>query len=284
MRALYLESAIYIVATPIGNLADITIRAIDVLGAVDFIAAEDTRHTRRLLDHLGISTKLVSYHEHNENEKANSLIDDVLSGKSIALVSDAGTPLISDPGHILVSMAKARGVKVVPIPGASAVIAALSSSGLPCGKFIYEGFLPVKNKAKENALELFRYEEKTVVFYESPHRIISTLELLAQMFPNRVLVIAREITKRFETISSGLTKELLSWSLEDVDQQKGEFVLILSGAPKEVEGDLLNQEKLLDRLLGYLPPKKAVQIVSEFFGGDKKRLYELAISKRNATS
>ncbi len=276
-----MESAIYIVATPIGNLSDITIRGLEVLRGVDFIAAEDTRHSRRLLEHHGISAKLVSYHEHNESEKALYLISEVQKGRSIALVSDAGTPLISDPGHTLVSLAKKEGVKVVPIPGPSALITALSASGLPCGKFIYEGFLPVKQKAKRDLLELFRYEVKSVVFYESPHRIVSSLEVLADLFPGRVLVIARELTKRFETITSGFTEELLSWTLADDDQQKGEFVLILSGASKQVDEDLLSQEKLLSRLVEYLPPKKAVQVVTEFYGGDKKALYEKAVSIRN---
>src|SRR5690606_24334756 len=149
---------------------------------VDLIAAEDTRHTRRLLDHHGISTKLVAYHEHNEAEKSLVIIGLVLEGKSVALVSDAGTPLISDPGHTLVSMAKKESVKVIPVPGPSAVIAALSASGLPCGKFIYEGFLPAKKKAKKDLLELFRCEARTVVFYESPHRVVNTLEVLVELF------------------------------------------------------------------------------------------------------
>jgi 16S rRNA (cytidine1402-2'-O)-methyltransferase len=276
-----LESAIYIVATPIGNLSDITIRGLEVLRGVDLIAAEDTRHSRRLLDHHGISSKLVAYHEHNEAEKALYLIAEVQEGKSIALVSDAGTPLISDPGHVLVSLAKKNGVKVIPVPGPSALIAALSASGLPCGKFIYEGFLPVKQKAKRDFLELFRYEARTVVFYESPHRILSSLEVLADLFPGRHMVIARELTKRFETITSGLTEELLSWTQDDDNQQRGEFVLVLSGASRQGNEDLLNQEKLLARLVEYLPPKKAVQVVTEFFGGDKKSLYNRAVMIRN---
>lgn len=279
-----MESAIYIVATPIGNLSDITIRGLEVLRGVDLIAAEDTRHTRRLLDHHSISAKLVAYHEHNEAEKSLYLISEVQEGKSIALVSDAGTPLISDPGHTLVSLAKKEGVKVVPVPGPSALIAALSASGLPCGKFIYEGFLPVKQKAKRDFLELFRYEARTVVFYESPHRILSSLEALASLFPKRHLVIARELTKRFETITKGLTEELLSWTLTDDNQQRGEFVLVLSGASKQGDEDLLNQEKLLARLIEHLPPKKAVQIVTEFYGGDKKSLYNRAVSIRNEKS
>tara|TARA_R110001599_G_scaffold7297_4_gene35928 strand:- start:631 stop:1470 length:840 start_codon:yes stop_codon:yes gene_type:complete len=276
-----LESAIYIVATPIGNLSDITIRGLEVLREVDIIAAEDTRHTKRLLEHHGISAKLIAYHEHNETEKSQYVVDLVLGGQSVALVSDAGTPLISDPGHTLVSVAKKAGVKVIPVPGPSAVIAALSASGLPCGKFIYEGFLPVKKKAKTDLLELFRYEPKTVVFYESPHRILNTLEVLAELFPGRQLVIARELTKRFETIASGSTESLLSWTKADLNQQRGEFVLVLSGSPRLDDDELLNQEKLLARLVEYLPPKKAVQVVTEFYGGDKKALYDRAVSMRN---
>ena len=276
-----MESAIYIVATPIGNLSDITIRGLEVLREVDIIAAEDTRHTKRLLEHHGISAKLIAYHEHNETEKSQYVVDLVLGGQSVALVSDAGTPLISDPGHTLVSVAKKAGVKVIPVPGPSAVIAALSASGLPCGKFIYEGFLPVKKKAKTDLLELFRYEPKTVVFYESPHRILNTLEVLAELFPGRQLVIARELTKRFETIASGSTESLLSWTKADLNQQRGEFVLVLSGSPRLDDDELLNQEKLLARLVEYLPPKKAVQVVTEFYGGDKKALYDRAVSMRN---
>lgn len=279
-----MESAIYIVATPIGNLSDITIRGLEVLREVDVIAAEDTRHTRRLLDHHGISTKLVAYHEHNEAEKSQYIIGLVREGKSVALVSDAGTPLISDPGHTLVALAKKEGVRVVPIPGPSALVAALSVSGLACGKFIFEGFLPAKKKAKTDLLEQFRYEARTVVFYETPHRIVNTLEVLAQLFPERQVAIARELTKRFETITAGSAESLLSWTLGDENQQRGEFVLVLSGASRLVDDEFLNQEKLLARLVEYLPPKKAVQVVVEFYGGDKKALYEKAVTMKNETS
>ena len=276
-----MESAIYVVATPIGNLSDITIRGLEVLKEVDYIAAEDTRHSRRLLDYHGITAKLLAYHEHNESEKSQFIIDSVLEGKSVALVSDAGTPLISDPGHTLVSRAKLSGVKVIPVPGPSAVIAALSASGLPCGKFIYEGFLPAKQKAKRDVLESFSYENRSVVFYESPHRILDTLAVLADLYPERSLVIARELTKRFETITNGLAKDLLLWTQEDEDQQRGEFVLILSGVQKQVDVDVLSQERMLKRLIEYLPPKKAVQLVVECLGGDKKLLYARAVEMRN---
>lgn len=277
LRGWGLESAIYIVATPIGNLSDITIRGLDVLKAADIVAAEDTRHTRRLLDHHGITATLIAYHEHNEGDKSHVLVDKVKEGQSVALVSDAGTPLISDPGHVLVALAKREGVKVVPIPGPSALVAALSASGLPCGRFIYDGFLPVKRKAKSDALEAFRYETRTVVFYESPHRIVNTLEVLAELFPGRRLAIARELTKRFETITQGVVEDLLAWTIEDSDQQKGEFVLILSGADESCDEDVGTQERFLESLLAYMPPKKAVQLVVEFFGGDKKALYERSV-------
>ncbi len=279
-----MESAIYIVATPIGNLSDITIRGLEVLREVDYIAAEDTRHSRRLLDYHGISAKLLAYHEHNESEKSQFIIDSVLEGKLVALVSDAGTPLISDPGHTLVSKAKLSGVKVVPVPGPSAVIAALSASGLPCGKFIYEGFLPAKQKAKRDLLVSFRYESRSVVFYESPHRILDSLEVLADLYPERSLVIARELTKRFETITNGLAKDLLLWTQEDEDQQRGEFVLILAGAQRQADVDVLSQEVMLKKLIEHLPPKKAVQLVVECLGGDKKLLYARAVEMRNEMS
>lgn len=279
-----MESAIYVVATPIGNLADITMRGIDVLKNVDFVAAEDTRHTRRLLDYYGISAKLISYHEHNEDEKSNELIALVSSGKSIALVSDAGTPLISDPGHVLVSRARLAGIKVIPVPGASAAISALSVSGLPCGRFIFEGFLPVKQKAKKDYLESFRNEKRSVVFYESPHRIIDTLELLAELFPGRQICVARELTKRFETITTAATEFIFAFSKEDGDQQKGEFVIVLAGAIDVKGEDDLARERLLVKLLEHLPPKKAVQIVVDEFGGDKKELYAWSIVHKNERS
>lgn len=279
-----MESAIYVVATPIGNLADITMRGIDVLKNVDFVAAEDTRHTRRLLDYYGISAKLISYHEHNEDEKSNELIALVSSGKSIALVSDAGTPLISDPGHVLVSRARLTGIKVIPVPGASAAISALSVSGLPCGRFIFEGFLPVKQKAKKDYLESFRNEKRSVVFYESPHRIIDTLELLAELFPGRQICVARELTKRFETITTAATEFIFAFSKEDGDQQKGEFVIVLAGAIDVKGEDDLARERLLVKLLEHLPPKKAVQIVVDEFGGDKKELYAWSIVHKNERS
>ena len=274
-----MESALYIVATPIGNLKDITFRAVDVLGGVAVVAAEDTRHTKRLLDSLNIRAKMVSLHEHNEFERADSLLERVLRGESVALVSDAGTPLISDPGYILVEKAKARGVKVVPVPGPSAITAALSVSGVACGKFIFEGFLPAKTKAKRERIAQYEQETKTVVFYESPHRILATLEALADIYPNRILGIARELTKTFETVLNGNTRELLELVSSDSNQQKGEFVLVLEGAEKVERAAIdLDVERLLGLLLVELPPKKASAIVAEVLGVKKKDVYQLAIS------
>ena len=273
-----MESAIYIVATPIGNLSDITIRAIEILKSVDLVAAEDTRHTRKLLDHYDIRTKMVSLHDHNELQKSQGLVERVMDGGSLALVSDAGTPLISDPGHTLVNEAKKQGVKVVPIPGPSAIIAALCAAGIPCGKFIFEGFLPSKKKAKLDVLMGYSLERKAVVFYESPHRVLSTLECMLEVFGDRVIAVAREITKRFEMIKRGPIPELLDWMSRDNNQQKGEFVLILSGVTG-VEVTSSDQEKkvMLARLLTDLPPKKASAIVSDLLGGSKKEIYNLAL-------
>ena len=279
-----LEPALYVVATPIGNLEDMTPRAVETLRSVALIAAEDTRHTARLLGHFNIDTRLISVHEHNERQRIDTIVHQLASGASVALVSDAGTPLISDPGHVLVSRARLTGIKVIPVPGASAAISALSVSGLPCGRFIFEGFLPVKQKAKKDYLESFRNEKRSVVFYESPHRIIDTLELLAELFPGRQICVARELTKRFETITTAATEFIFAFSKEDGDQQKGEFVIVLAGAIDVKGEDDLARERLLVKLLEHLPPKKAVQIVVDEFGGDKKELYAWSIVHKNERS
>jgi len=277
-----LESAIYIVATPIGNLSDITLRALEVLSRVDVIAAEDTRHTRKLLDHHGISTRMASLHEHNESERAASMLEKVQQGASLALVSDAGTPLISDPGHVLVSLANKMGVKVVPVPGPSAVTAALSVCGIPCGRFIFEGFLPAKKKAKTDVLREYEDEKKAVVFYESPHRILDTLELMHEVFGDRVLTVARELTKRFETVRRDSLPLILEWVRTDLNQQKGEFVLVLQGSESEgLSASDAEKKALLMRLLVELPPKKASAVVADILGGAKKEIYNLALQLKN---
>lgn len=272
------EASLYIVATPIGNLDDITLRAIETLKKVDYVAAEDTRHSQRLMNHLGVTARLMALHEHNEREKSQALVDKVKEGKSIALVSDAGTPLISDPGYFLVKMAREQGVKVVPIPGVSAVVTALSVSGLPSDRFVFEGFLPAKQGAKSKCLEAFLYESRTVIFYESPHRILDTLKVMAEVFGvDRYLVVARELTKTFETIKGGTLRELCEWSAGDANQQKGEFVLLLDGVTDSPDASATEQDKMLKLLMDELPIKKASKIVSELVGGNKKELYQRAL-------
>lgn len=280
-----MESAIYIVATPIGNLSDITLRALEVLTNVDVIAAEDTRHTRKLLEHHGVSTRMASLHEHNEADRAASMLEKIAAGGSMALVSDAGTPLISDPGHVLVSLANELGLKVVPIPGPSAVTSALSVCGVPCGRFIFEGFLPAKKKAKTDVLLSYETEKKAVVFYESPHRILDTLEVMYDVFGDRVVGVARELTKRFETVKKDTLSSILEWVKADANQQKGEFVLVLQGSDSaELSASDAEKEKLLTRLLVELPPKKASAVVADILGGAKKDIYNLALKLKNDKS
>lgn len=272
------EASLYIVATPIGNLDDITLRAIETLKKVDFVAAEDTRHSQRLMNHLGVTAKLMALHEHNEREKSQALIDKVKDGKNIALVSDAGTPLISDPGYFLVKLAREQGVRVVPIPGVSAVVTALSVSGLPSDRFVFEGFLPAKLGAKTKRLDAFLYESRTVIFYESPHRILDTLKVMSEVYgADRYLVVARELTKTFETIKGDSLGALLEWAEGDANQQKGEFVLLLEGVVDSPDVSSTEQDKMLTLLMAEMPIKKATKIVSELVGGNKKELYQRAL-------
>lgn len=273
-----MESGIYVVATPIGNLADISFRALDVLKGVDVIAAEDTRHTKRLLDHYDISTRMISLHEHNERGRAEELLARVQSGESVALVSDAGTPLISDPGHILVKLARDRDVKLIPVPGASAITAVLSVAGIGAGRFIFEGFLPAKNKAKREVLEVAAQEARAVVYYESPHRLLATLKLMKELYPAREMVLAREVTKRFETIKRLPVSCMLDWVAEDENQQKGEFVLVLAGDEGSNDSSVdVDKARVMKVLLGELPPKKAAAVAASLYGGHKKDYYEEAI-------
>lgn len=218
---------LYIVSTPIGNLKDITLRAIEVLKSVDLIAAEDTRHTKILLSEYQINTPLTSYFEHNEKAKAENLFRQLKEGKNIALVTDAGTPGISDPGYRLVSLAKENGIPMTVIPGPTALIAALSLSGLPTDSFIFAGFLPVKSGGRRKVLESFKDESRTVIFYESPHRILKTLEDIKEVLNDPRVVVAREITKKFEEVRSGLASELLAHF--EKSTPKGEFVVLLKG-------------------------------------------------------
>ncbi len=275
-----LQNALYIVATPIGNLADITKRAVDILQAVDKIAAEDTRHSKQLLAHLGINTPLMALHEHNERQQAATLLAEIKQGAAIALISDAGTPLISDPGYYLVREAHVQGIKVVPIPGPSAVICALSASGLPTDRFCFEGFLPAKAQARINALQNLVAEQRTIVFYESPHRVLDSVQAMCDIFgPQRNITMARELTKQFETIFAGDLAQLVNFIQQDSNQQRGEIVLMLGGCEvAENKFDLTPAvEKILVTLLSELSVKQAVSLAVQITGVQKKILYARAV-------
>ncbi|MCA1805264.1 MAG: 16S rRNA (cytidine(1402)-2'-O)-methyltransferase [Xanthomonadaceae bacterium] len=270
---------LYIVATPIGNLDDISQRALQVLAKVDRIAAEDTRHSQRLLGHYGIRTPLGSLHEHNERQKVEGLLAELEQGLSIALISDAGTPLISDPGFPLVRAARERGIRVVPVPGCSAAICALSAAGLPTDRFVFEGFLPARGGQRENRLRELAGESRTLVFYESSHRILDSLASMAEVFGEaRRAVVARELTKTYETIRDGTLAELLEWMRADAQQQKGEFVVLVEGAPARASDALdAATERVLATLLEELSVKQSATLAAKLTGVAKKRLYERAL-------
>ncbi|MCK4674927.1 MAG: 16S rRNA (cytidine(1402)-2'-O)-methyltransferase [Gammaproteobacteria bacterium] len=268
---------LYLVATPIGNLADITQRAISVLNQVDIIAAEDTRHSQRLLSHLGIKTKLLAYHEHNEDRITPGLIADLESGKSIALISDAGTPLINDPGYRLVSQAHGRDVKVVPVPGACAAIAALSAAGLATDAFTFEGFPPAKHGTRMHFFERLDQERRTMIFYVSCHRIIETLKDMQSIFgENRRVTFARELSKTFETIKRMELCALISWVEADENQRKGEIVLVVEGVVTEVVADA-QLDFYLSILLAELPLKQTVNLAVKMTGLNKNDVYRRAL-------
>ena len=258
------QGVLYVVATPIGNLQDITARALEVLRSVSRVAAEDTRHSRKLLAHYGIATPLVALHEHNERDITQRLLPSLAAGEDIALVSDAGTPLISDPGFYLVRAARQAGIRVVPVPGASALIAALSVAGLPTDRFYFEGFLPSRQAARLRRLEALQAETVTLVFFESSHRILACLADMAGVFgAAREATLARELTKTFETIHHGTLAELLAWIEADSNQQKGEFVVLLQGASASAGGDVdAAAGRVLALLLAELPLRQAVALDS----------------------
>lgn len=276
-----LPATLYLVATPIGNLADITQRAIAVLSQVDIIAAEDTRHSQRLLSHLGISKPLQAYHEHNEQAATPKLLAALEAGKSIALISDAGTPLISDPGYRLVSQAQARQISTVPVPGVCAAIAALSAAGLPTDAFTFEGFPPAKHGMRLRFFEQLAAQRRTMIFYVSCHRIIDTLLDMQQVFGSERLVgFAREITKTFETIRCLPLVELIDWVRSDENQRKGEIVLVLEGCT-EVEADDARVDHYLSILLAELPVKQAVALVVKLTGEHKNDVYKRALALKD---
>ncbi len=271
---------LFIVATPIGNLEDISQRAVRILSEVSLIAAEDTRHSKKLLAHLGIKTPILSLHAHNEQDRIPQLLSHLSSGADLALISDAGTPLISDPGQSLVREAVQAGFSVVPIPGPCALIAALSAAGLPASRFVFEGFLPVKSAARLERLKVLQSETRTWVLYESPHRIMGLInDMIKVLGVDRYIVIGRELTKLFETIQGGQLAEIQTWLMEDTNHQKGEFVLVVSGAEEAQTGLEASALSTLNILLEALPLKQAVKLAVQITGENRNRLYAAAVNR-----
>ena len=273
-----MEAALYVVATPIGNLRDITLRALDVLASADVIAAEDTRNTAHLLTHHSISAnRLISVHQHNERGAAEKILALLLAGQSVAFVSDAGTPAVSDPGALLVQAVRAAGLRVIPIPGASAAIAALSAAGLSEPHFLFYGFLPNKSAARRTVLQSLISHPYTLMFYEAPHRIVECVaDLCAVLGGERQIVLAREITKLFETIHVCTLHDAETWLQFDSNQQRGEFVVLVSGAMPQagLAVEILN---MLSLLLEELPLKQAVQLAAKISGAPRNELYQHAL-------
>lgn len=274
---------LFVVATPIGNLDDLSARALKVLGAVSLIAAEDTRHSARLMQHFGIGTPLAACHEHNERDEGNRFIERLLAGDDVALISDAGTPLISDPGYHLVRQARAAGVRVVPVPGACALIAALSAAGLPSDRFVFEGFLPAKTAGRRARLELVREEPRTLIFYEAPHRILECLQDMREVFGvERQALLARELTKTFETLQGMPLDQLCEWVAGDANQQRGECVVLVAGwqAPVDEAAVSVEAVRVLDLLLAEMPLKRAAALAAQITGVRKNLLYQAALERQ----
>ncbi|AYH46536.1 MULTISPECIES: 16S rRNA (cytidine(1402)-2'-O)-methyltransferase [Dickeya] len=275
-------STLYIVPTPIGNLADITQRALAVLQQVDLIAAEDTRHTGLLLQHFAINARLFALHDHNEQQKAEQLLARLQQGMSIALVSDAGTPLINDPGYHLVRRCREAGVRVVPLPGPCAAITALSAAGLPSDRFCYEGFLPAKTKARKDTLRDLLEEPRTLIFYESTHRLLDSLQDMVEVWgPERYVVLARELTKTWESLYGAPVAELLAWVQEDENRRKGEMVLIVEGHQPDEEALSAAALRTLQLLRAELPLKKAAALTAEIHGVKKNALYRYGLEQED---
>ncbi|NVJ67915.1 MAG: 16S rRNA (cytidine(1402)-2'-O)-methyltransferase [Gammaproteobacteria bacterium] len=271
------SGCLFVVATPIGNIEDISVRAIETLKAVSLIAAEDTRHSLRLCQHYGISTPMISLHEHNEVARVEQIAQKLAQGDSIALISDAGTPLISDPGFKLVRELRAQGYKISPIPGPSALITALSVAGIATDSFSFFGFLPAKSSSRVQKHQELVNRVETLVFYESSHRILASLEDAAKVYGERHAVVARELTKTYETILDGSLSELIQCVKQDDNQTKGEFVLIISGQEKSKQEQSFDSKQLLSELLQELPPNKAAKIAAKLTGEKKKDLYQMAL-------
>ena len=265
---------LYVVATPIGHLGDLSVRALETLRTVDAICAEDTRHTRQLLSHFGVERPLLALHEHNEDAQAASLVRRLLDGESLALVSDAGTPLVSDPGYRLVRAARAAGLRVSPVPGACAAIAALSVAGLPSDRFVFEGFLPAKGAARRDRLARLVSESRTLLFYESGHRIEESLADMAAAFgPDRPAVLARELTKLFETVLGETLGALVEQVGADPHQRKGEFVVMVQGAGEDADARISEGRRVYATLSAHLPPSTAAKLAAELTGAPRKALY-----------
>ncbi|PIJ52028.1 16S rRNA (cytidine(1402)-2'-O)-methyltransferase [Erwinia sp. OLTSP20] len=280
-RAEISASTLYIVPTPIGNLGDITQRALTVLEQVDLIAAEDTRHTGLLLQHFAINARLFALHDHNEQQKTDVLLAKLQEGQSLALVSDAGTPLINDPGYHLVRRCREAGIRVVPLPGPCAAIAALSAAGLPSDRFCYEGFLPAKSKGRQDRLRALAQEPRTLIFYESTHRLLETLQdMVTQLGNQRYVVLAREITKTWESIYGAPVAELLAWVEGDENRRKGEMVLIAEGYRGDEQALPADALRTLSLLQTALPLKKAAALTAEIHGVKKNALYKFALAQQ----
>lgn len=269
------EGILCVVATPIGNMDDITLRAIETLREADVVAAEDTRHSRKLFERHQIQTPLLALHEHNESQKASLLVERMKAGDKVALISDAGTPLISDPGFRLVQEAAAAGIRVCPIPGPSAVTAALSVGALPTDRFVFEGFLPARNAARRARLEELHGESRTLVFFESSHRITATLGDLSQVFgPDRQAALCREMTKQFETVLRGRLDELIDTVAEDPMQEKGEFVMVVAGATRQYAAELAAGIEMAQALTEHLPASQAARVAAKLTGASRRQIYE----------
>lgn len=271
---------LYIVATPIGNLQDISQRALEILNQVDLVAAEDTRHSGLLLSHYGIKQNFLALHDHNEQQKSDFLLEKLQKGINIALISDAGTPLISDPGFHLVRKCRQAGIRIVPIPGSCAAITALCASGIASDRFCFEGFLPAKSKARQDKLQMLANEERTLIFYESTHRILESLSDIELILGgDRYVVLARELTKTWETITGDQVANLRQWLLEESHRTKGEMVLIIEGKSPSVEEEISPLAiKALTLLTQELPLKKAAAIVAELYGYKKNALYQFGLN------
>jgi len=269
--------SLYIVATPIGNLGDMSYRAIEILKQVDVIATEDTRHSARLLKHFDIATPMLALHEHNEATQFKKILLRIQQGQSVALISDAGTPLVSDPGYRLTHEARKLNIPVIPIPGSCAAITALSASGLPSDRFIFEGFLPAKQNARLQRLTTFDNETRTMIFYEAPHRVLSTLKDMIQIFgENRHVVIARELTKLHETIHDDSLSDAVIWLENNTEQQRGEFVILVEGSTKIKKSVLTDEDiRILKILLESLPTKQAASLAAKITGKNKNVFYKI---------